>query len=233
VVNSKLFYYRKLVIENIVYIIALLIYVFIFLYLGLIYSHQYWQMEQRINELKKENAILKDKKQIIENYHLSKKNELDQFDNLLMRLIPTREDFFSIIASLETLSQETGFQIVGYRVNFNQPRKESFSIIVSGEGDKDKFIKFLTSYNFSGERLITIDKISFSKKKTYHYQINLTFYSAPAKINSRFGLRLISDQDYQFLKTLKDKLSFVLVTGQTEGEKNNEEIDYPANPNPF
>ena len=231
-VNTKLFYYKKLVIENIVYIIALFLYLLILAYLGLIYSRQYWQTTQKIRILKREVAFLKNKKSIIDNYRLSKKHELDQFDALLMRLIPNKENFFSVIQSLEKLSRETGFQIIGYKVNFSQPQKESFSITVSGQGDKDKFMTFLKEYNFSGERLITIDKISFSETGSSQYEANLTFYSAPARINIRQGLKPISKKDYQFLKTLKNKLSFELTT-PTNSKTNNLNKTYPTNPNPF
>jgi len=232
-INSKLFYYKKLVRENIVYVASFFLSLVIFGYLGLIYSRQYWQTIQKINVLKKRVAVLKERKQIIESYRLARKKELDQFDRLLMSLIPAREDFFSIINSLEQLSQKTGFQIVSYKINFNQPRKNFLSITIAGEGDKDKFISFLREYNFSGGRLITINRISFSEKEISRYQANLTFYHSPVKVSSRLKLKPIAPKDYRFLEMLKNKLSFVLVADDGTEGRNNGRIDYPTNPNPF
>ncbi len=183
------------------------------------------KLSLEINQLKKQAEPY--------TYDDQTKSVIENDLKLLNTLIPNVEDYFSIIYSLERLSDKTGFLIVGYNVDLKTSTKNKIKLSVSGVGDSNAFLNFLKNYNFDGGRLITSDKIEYDSDKSDITKLNLTFYTS--NLNKSFSL---NDQNEQIInidkllteiEKIKEKISFDFISQDVE--ENN--FDYPKKSNPF
>ena len=95
------------------------------------------EVKNSIDTTKTEVDTLKEK--VVSNQssvHLSE-SEVDKYNSILDQLIPQREDYFSILYSLETLSTDTGFNITKYSLNLSQSQKDTITIGIEGNGNTD------------------------------------------------------------------------------------------------
>lgn len=155
--------------------------------------------------------------------------ELDQYVELLNGLIPNAEDYFSIIKSLELLSQKTGFIITSYTVGVNTKVKDRFRLTVTGVGDTASFLNFLENYNFGGGRLITSDKIELNPAVDTAIKVNLTFYNKGVVQNLAQDLQ-IDEETISEIAVLIPKVGISLKEG---GEEEELDFSYPVKSNPF
>ncbi len=169
------------------------------------------------------------KRQAMANSPYADPQKLQEDLTLLNELIPNSEDFFSIIYSLNKLSQQTNFNILNYTVNLRQSNRNKINITLVGSGDNETFIKFLKAYNFDGGRLITSDNIEVTPQQSGAININVSFYnqSVPKSngVVSSFDPKIFSD-----LENLKSKIDFNLSEASPEATQN---ADYPRSSNPF
>ncbi len=154
--------------------------------------------------------------------------KLDEDVKLLNKLIPNIEDYFSIIYSLETLAQKTGFIITGYSVNIGKSTPNKLKLTITGVGDTNSFMKFLDQYNFEGGRLITSDKIELNPLLTGSIKIDLTFYNKSTSTGT--GEITQNKKIFQELEAIKQKVNFEFSESSGEGEF---DFDYPRKSNPF
>lgn len=154
--------------------------------------------------------------------------ELDRYIELLNGLIPNAEDYFSIIRSLELLSQKTGFIVTSYTVGVNAKVKDRFKLTITGIGDTTAFLNFLENYNFGGGRLITSDKIELNPEVDTAIQINLTFYNKKVVQDLAEDFKI----DEETISEIADLVPKVGVSLKEGGE---EALDfgYPKKSNPF
>lgn len=177
--------------------------------------------------LQREVADLNKKKELIDfkNEVIRDEIDLDRVNAIFTQLIPTKEDFFSIIIALEKLSQKTNFIITSYTIAVGDSTEGKLAIVIEGQGDPDIFLEFLKQYNFGSGRLITIDKIEFSQEAFTGSKIGINVYSgkgAGAKVLSEF--------------TREERNLIQKVLGKVELELTSEEkvsTDYPTKNNPF
>ncbi len=153
--------------------------------------------------------------------------ELDQYIKLLNGLIPNAENYFSIIRSLELLSQKTGFIITSYNVGVKSNLKDRFKLSVTGVGDTTSFLRFLENYNFGGGRLITSDKIELNPQVDAAIKINLTFY------NKKVVQDLAQDLEINE-KTISEVAALIPKVGiSLKEEEEAPDFSYPKKSNPF
>ena len=156
-------------------------------------------------------------------------DKLDDDLKFLNTLIPNAEDYFSIIYSLEKLSQKTNFIVSSYIVNVGSSESETIRLGVVGTGDSQTFINFLKSYNFEGDRLITSDKIQLDPNFSGSQKIDLTFYNKKIEANNKFDMSANSNI-YKELETLKAKVNFNF---NNSVATNSADLNYPRKTNPF
>ena len=183
-------------------------------------TNQVADLTQDIARLQQQNSVLQASKNILDAH-------LDSYNQMLSRMIPDSEDYFSIIAALEKLAAQTGFSITKYTINVVAANAHQLAISVEGKGDAEAFFKFLQDYRYQGERLITNGKIEFATGNFAATKLDLNFYSKQAG-SAAGAYRPIAQSDIALMQTIADKVNFVY--------KNAEDgimPDYPTKPNPF
>lgn len=133
------------------------------------------EIQNKLNTTRLELDELRTKKDLIQNFALERET-IDQDLLLMSRLIPQSQDYFSIIQSLENLSQRTQFQIVSYQINLTESTDSKLSIVVRGIGDSQSFLTFLDSYQVDGGRLITMEKLKINPQTPGEVQLDMNFY---------------------------------------------------------
>ncbi|OGK53376.1 hypothetical protein A2970_02460 [Candidatus Roizmanbacteria bacterium RIFCSPLOWO2_01_FULL_44_13] len=220
-------YAYRLIKQNVVYVAAvvlLLILIVLVVKIGL----------DRVKQTDKENKVL-----VLEVKELQTKfdllnsvapgsSELDQYIKLLNGLIPDAEDYFSIIQSLELLSQKTGFVVISYTVGVNTKLKDRFKLSITGIGDTNSFLSFLENYNYGGGRLITSDKIELNPQLDTAIKINLTFYNKKIVQDLAQDLQINAD-------TISEIAALIPKVGVSfkEEEEGAPDFAYPKKSNPF
>ena len=191
---------------------------------------QYHEERDKAAKILEQKVELEKKRDLIEFKDVTQEAakdpvKLQRLNELLSQLIPSTEDYFSIIAALEKLSQSTGFIITEYSIDPARTTQEKIALNITGFGDSSTFLDFLKNYNISGGRLITIDKISFSDELQSGSEISLNFYSGKSAGQPSAGL---SKDDEVLLASIIDKIQIQLVP-----VIQNTSTDYPVKSNPF
>jgi len=183
--------------------------------------------QQQKNILENEISSLESKKNLILTA-LNLQNEqlpLDDINKILNLLIPNEEDYFSIIFALERISQKTGFIITAYEINLQKSNSQKLSLSITGIGNRNNFLDFVKDYQFTGNRLITIDSIKFSEEMANETKIDLNFYNSTG-IAQLPTYRQLTNADKELLKKILSKTELVI---QEETPNQN----YETKTNPF
>jgi len=219
---------KRLVKENIYYIVGN---IFIFLLIIVTIKIGFTEITNykiKIDSLKSENIKLMNKVTLM-NSTIPGSEKLDEDVKLLNTLIPNAEDYFSIIYTLEKLSQKSNFIITSYSVNVGKSTSEKLRISVNGVGDNQSFIDFLKNYNFSGGRLVTSDRVQIDPNFSGSVIIGLTFYSK--KTGAQKELEMSPNINiYKELESLKAKVNFSFDNGPATASPS---LDYPKKSNLF
>jgi len=143
------------------------------------------------------------------------------------KLIPEKEDFFSIINSLETLSKNSGFIITTYTINNSSLSQKNLSLKVAGYGDIKSFTRLLKIYSFASGRLITMNTLKYAGQNQVKLTLTFTFYHQKTNQEKETNI-LTSNIDKKFLRSVKNKIMINL-------KENNEDesFSYPTKTNPF
>lgn len=220
-------YLFRLLIKNSPYLAS---FIFIFILIVIIIKVSFdkiSKIDSNIKTLSTDIKSLQEKAQLFQNV-LPSTQKLDEDIKLLNILIPNVEDFFSIIYSLEELSNKTGFIIDGYSVNMSASTTEKLRLSITGTGDTTSFMKFLDEYNFGGGRLITSDRIELKQELSGTIKIDLTFYNTNVPVSGGENLP-ISNKTFEDLESIKKKVTFDF--GKFDLERL--DLNYPKKNNPF
>lgn len=199
-------YLINLIKSNVVYLISLVILIILISLLSIYGINNIRSLNTKIADTTIENQKLEKRLNLL-NTAIESPTELDDSIKFLNSLVPNAEDYFSIIYSLEKLSQKTGFIIVAYNVNMTTTKKGELKMSVSGVGDTVAFMNFLENYNFGGNRLITSDSISLSPDLPDAIKINLTFYTKKVSTSLTTDFN-INKKIFEDLASLKKKINF-------------------------
>ncbi len=181
-----------------------------------------------IEKLEKETNELQDKQNLIVAITSESTNTLDEDVKIMQSLIPDFEDYFSILYTLDQLSQKTGFVINSYSINLGESSLNKLQVVVSGVGSPDSFLKFLQEYNVGGGRLITTEKIELNSDESESFKLNLTFYNK--KVTNQAEKALNYKNSLENFQKLKSKVSFEI---QPAVETEASDSSYPVKNNPF
>ena len=224
------YYLIRLIKENLAYVIIFVVLIIVLVGVIIFFTNQYATDKKAIDKFQKEIMVLKNKASLVEykDMIINEGINIDQANRLVGQLLPDQEDYFSIIIALEKISQRTNFIITSYVISLSSKKPgEGLRLNITGQGDLDSFMNFLKDYNFSGGRLITIDKIDFSNKEFSKIALGVNFYtSKPSSFSQKQDIRL-TEEDKNFIKLLENKIQIEL--------KSSESIDtsYPTKSNPF
>lgn len=222
-------YIIGLVKENILYIVLDISICFLILFFLTINGRKAFENTQKVITLTNEVQDLQRRDSIFKNVFLTQ-DSLDSTVKILNELIPNSEDYFSVIYSLEKLSRETNFVVSTYTINLKSSTPEKLKLSISGVGDRNAFLKFLSEYNFGGGRLITSDKIELTPQISGQINVNVTFYSKKTNLSQNQQTSKISPTLLSDLQKLKQKIQVDLKTATNEGEL---DLNYPRKTNPF
>ena len=218
---------KRLLRENLLYIVAFFTLVLILFFVVFLYVNQYNENVKKINSLEAEIEEYNKKRELLDfkNQVVSNEVDLDYVNGVLTQLIPTKEDYFSVIAALENLSVQTNFIITSYNIIVGSSTPEKLAIIIEGQGDPNTFLEFLKEYNFAGGRLITADKIEFTQEAFTGAKVNISVYAG--KPSSTKVSKTIEEDNTTLIETLLQKVKIDLKTEEFEVS------EYPTKSNPF
>ena len=224
-------YFMRLVKENFWYILVLSVLVTAFIAIQIVffgqmnnYSSNYDTLITDVNDLKSNTDYLLLRKKIMNEGY-----DLDKINPILAQLLPQTEDYFSIVIALERISQKSQFIINSYSLRLSTGTKERLSFQIKGQGDQNKFLEFLKEYNFGGGRLVTIDKINFSRQGSSNDSlIDLNFYnSSLSKSQAAPKHVTFTTQDQEFVKKILQKVTIEVKRNETQ------DVEYETKVNPF
>lgn len=185
------------------------------------------ESKNQLDILQEEVALLKNRSDTLKYNKTLTEDQLTTYNKILTSLIPETEDYFSIIYALETIAQQTGFEIVTYTINLSRTSPEKMSINVEGRGNLTSFLNFLQNYEYTGGRLITSERIEFSGVSFTNTRVALNFYNKKFTFNESV-IPQLSQKDIAKLEEIKNK---VQITFKEEGE--DAASDYETKSNPF
>ncbi len=177
-----------------------------------------------IEKSKIDATTLQIKQRVLQSVVNENKNDIDQDLALVTGLIPDTEDYFSMIYSLEQLSQSSGFVINNYSVNLKKSDSNKLSITVTGEGDSESFLELLRTYNFAGGRLITAEKIGIDPLQHSGVSLDLNFYNKKATLDT--NEKLDFQGSINELNEIRSKVKFSIINEQTQQPSGS--TDYPT-----
>lgn len=224
-------YSMRLVKENFWYILVLSVLVVAFVVIQIIffgqmnsYSSSYDTLITDVNDLKSNTDYLVLRKKILDEGY-----DLDKINPILAQLLPQTEDYFSIVAALEKISQKSQFVIISYSLRLSTAVKDRLSFQIKGQGDQTKFLEFLKEYNFGGGRLVTIDKINFSRQGSSNDSlIDLNFYNSNSSKSQATPKHVtFTAQDREFVKKIMQKVTIEVKKSE------NQDVEYETKVNPF
>lgn len=224
------YYLRRLIKENIIYLISLLFILSIYFIFFINSINRINQIETKIKITKGEIESLKIKTQLINYKEEIKKENIDinKVNQLLFQLIPDNEDYFSVIFALEKLSEQTGFIIFNYSVDINQLTKDRLNLVVEGFGSKESFFNFLNSYRYQGGRLLTIDKIEYEGKESIKAKLNIYLYNAKVPLLEFSSKYQLNKNQKDIIKKIQDETPLLNAIENTTND-----YSYPTKTDPF
>lgn len=220
-------YVAKLIKENIIYIIGNILLLILIALVVKIGVDRITVEDRKINVLRKDISTLQARFNLL-NSVAADSASLDTDIKLLNSLIPEVEDYFTIIYALDALSRKTGFVITSYSVNVKTSTAEKLKLTITGTGDSKTFMDFLASYNYSGGRLITSDKIELNPEVAGAIKINLTFYNKKVA-QSQLEELTVEPKTIEEIAQLRQKVDFSFANKEAEEV----DLSYPRKTNPF
>lgn len=220
----------RLIKENFLYLLILSLLIILFFYVNFSFLLRINENNTKIDQAKNE-VIQLEKKVSFLNKSINFE-KLEEYIKILNHLIPYEENVFSIIFTLENLSQKTGFIIQNYTINLTSTNKNQLNILVSGAGSKENFFNFLKDYHLNSGRLINSKEINFSEGSEANTVISLYFYSDKKLANQTTDVYdyQITEQNFKKIDNILKKIDLKIF----EEEKNKGVVeDYPKKSNPF
>ena len=222
------FYLVKVLKENLIYLGFFILLIVVYLLFSYSFVNRMVKADQNISKLRTEIADLKKQAELVTYKQEVLKEGIDfaKTNEIFTKLIPNEEDFFSVIAALEKISQETNFLIVNYSINLKSSTKDKLSLTVEGKGDDESFFNFLKNYRYSGGRLITIDKIDYRTTGFTEVKLIVNFYSGKANGLAKKTSKL-SEDEKKMIKEIEEKITLDLKSEEATSSS------YAVKSNPF
>lgn len=138
-------------------------------------------------------------------------DKVQGYNTILQRLIPETEDYFSIIASLERMSLRTGLKVSRYNLSLPTAGQEKFSLAIVGTVSIEELPRFLNTYKFGTQRLVTIDTIQVTNQPENNVRFTMNFYSKPVTGQNFSKVASLSQDDL----TVMDEIIAQILTSES------------------
>ena len=203
----RLYKIKRVLSEQRAFFISLLV-SFLLLCIVLVMYVQFNTQIKDVELMKGETSMLKTRFDTLKYNKSLTEDQIKEYNKLLASLIPETEDFFSIIYAIEELSKVSRFSITDYTIDVGKTTRERITLSVEGKGDTDAFLAFLQEYQYSGGRLITIDKIQYGGLNVGSTRIALNFYSKRFAFNETVQVPQLSIEEIAKLEEIRQKVKF-------------------------
>lgn len=216
---------KSLLREKVLYFVSFAVFLLILIFFIPSQIADYENLSHKIDDVKIEISKLEKKDAVIRSYSVDEVNKLIE---VLNRLVPQSEDYFSIFQTLDKLSADTGFKIVSYSIGLSEGNSGKISLSIGSEGTPDSLLNFLERYQYEGGRLITMDSIKF-QPNTSLSRLAVNLYSKDIKVRGSQTIPKIDQKIIDEVRKISDKIGNV-------GTLNNDlkvSTDYATKPNPF
>lgn len=224
-------YTRSLLKQNLPYIVICAIFAVLTIIGPFLVVNKFTENTQNLKKLEEEVKVLTERKVLLGALPDQSSSDSEQDVRILNSLIPDAEDYFSIIQSLDMLSQESGFEITSYTITTKNILPDKLPLLITGEGDGEAFINFLKVYNFAGNRLITLDRVEYkptSKESTYALSVNFYHKGDSTSKSSEISKNVNYQSSLKRLNELKEKINIVYKQEDSQVIES-----YPVKANPF
>lgn len=233
--KSKIDLYTiNLIKQNLIYIVSLLTFIALAIFVLPFQIKNYFELKERNITLNKELIDLEQKKSFLYSFDAGKVNKLVE---ALNKLLPNKEDYFSIFTTLDALSNQTGFALGDVSLTVNDTPPETLAINVFASGSPYSYKTFLESYQYKAGRLITMNKADYDPDAmSYSLSLTLNFYSKNIQSeSSTLSVLQFNEKSHNLIKKISDELNNVFGSPII----NNEEVgltaetEYKTKNNPF
>lgn len=223
-------YIKFLLKEHLPYFFGAVLMIVLTIYFIASFSMKTTQDTQKKQALKEELSVLRTRKNLVLAAEGPDKQNIAEDLAILHTLVPDAEDYFSILYTLENLSQQTNFNITSYILNPKESSSDKLALVISGEGNQREFLDFLSQYNFGGGRLLTADKIEFGSDSGTQTKLNIYAYhqSAPKE-----NLTSSKTDAKKLMEMIKPKLHIQMVQSSSPGASLETSDTYETKTNPF
>jgi hypothetical protein len=161
-------------------------------------------LQTSVEQLKSQVALVEANKRL-------SKEEIAQYNKILIQLIPEELQYFEVIAAVERLSASTNFRLSNFTIDLTNKSPEKFSLDVVGSGNIETFTQFLKDYQFKSGRLISIERIEFAPDKVQNFGLLLNFYHKKVVPNLIIdpSLQKLTQQDLDLMKDIESKTTVI------------------------
>jgi len=159
-------------------------------------------LNAEIDQLKSSSLLIKNNKDLLE-------ENISEYNALLDRLIPDGETYFQVISSLEQLEDRMGVSINSYSINLSETTEEKMSLTLTISGTKQSIETLFEKYHFSSGRLMTNEKLDYSREglESTTFTVNIFHATADTTLsNDVAGSNVISTEDIEFIKSIEAEL---------------------------
>ena len=189
---------------------------------------QYLQTQQLIEDTRVERDKLEGELSYL-NISQEAVGDVDMFNDILIRLIPESEDYFSIIASLERLSIRTGLQISRYSIELPETGSDKYSMAIVGTIPPAQFQNFLQKYKYGSGRLVTIENMSINNQTENNVRLVLNFYSRKVTTSTLVRVGTLTSEDLELMNDIISRMraSGALDANNIPNETTTESVSLP------
>ncbi len=155
--------------------------------------------KDKISQLKSRVVLVRNNKEIFD-------GRVDEYNEILEKLIPDEESYFSVITALDALANRTGVTITSYSINLKSTTEEKLTLSLVIDGDQEALNKLLADYMFAGGRLITNEESTIAVEEE-EQSLSISFNFLHKKFNNTvISSVVVSERDIQFLDEVKQKM---------------------------
>src|SRR3990167_1968749 len=168
---SELFQ-NKVSVSTFVVVILLITTLTAAIMIGLRLYGDYTTLQLRSQEIEDARTSVR----LIQNNKTLVSQNIDEYNEVLEKVIPDNESYFLVITSLEQLAARTGVRVVSYSIDLTSTTMEKLTLEVEIEGDLASIENFMKEYQFAGGRLITNERLSLNLKDLQNITFSLNFF---------------------------------------------------------
>ncbi len=195
----------KKYISVVLFVLLDIVFILFLVYLGYkiygVYSETQ-ALKAEIDQLKSSSLLIKNNKDLLE-------DNISEYNAILDKMIPDSETYFQVISTLEQLEDRMGVNVESYSINLPETTEEKMSLTLTISGTKESIETLFENYRYSGGRLITNEKLEYSREglESTTFIVNMFHAASDTTLSSdTSGSNIISTEDIEFIKSIEEEL---------------------------